>query len=146
MVFIFSFYRNYIFQRVPFTNLVMLVTYSGCSCATRSVSLEPVEVIYDEDVRCDRMRNGTFRKLPEPCVHHHPEVSRNSNQYFYVTIFLERVFWINQFQPTKSNNSLQLPCCFSLLELDDDTQRAYSPTSALFQTEKTYFTPKILCN
>lgn len=65
--------KNYIFQRIPFTNLVMLVTYSGCSCSTRTVSLEPEEVIYDEEVRCERMRNGTFRKLPEPCVHHHPE-------------------------------------------------------------------------
>lgn len=65
--------KNYIFQRVPFTNLVMLVTYSGCSCSTSTASLEPEEVEYEDKDRCDRMRNGTFRKLPEPCVHHHPE-------------------------------------------------------------------------
>ncbi|GFY46451.1 hypothetical protein TNIN_133223 [Trichonephila inaurata madagascariensis] len=72
--------KNYIVQMVPYTNLMMLVTYSEeCSCDNSSLTetntqpLELEEVIYDEDERCYRMRNGTLRKLPEPCVHHHPE-------------------------------------------------------------------------
>ncbi|XP_042896013.1 voltage-dependent calcium channel subunit alpha-2/delta-3 isoform X4 [Parasteatoda tepidariorum] len=71
--------RNYIIQKVPYTNLVMVVTYSECACDNITVSesyshsLELNEIVYDEEERCQRMRNGTLRKLPEKCVHHHPE-------------------------------------------------------------------------
>ncbi|KAG8191045.1 hypothetical protein JTE90_029487 [Oedothorax gibbosus] len=72
--------KNYIVQRVPYTNLMMLVTYSECSCDNISLSemdssqaLELEEVMYEEEERCQRMKNGTLRKLPEPCVHRHPE-------------------------------------------------------------------------
>ncbi|XP_035206488.1 voltage-dependent calcium channel subunit alpha-2/delta-3-like isoform X2 [Stegodyphus dumicola] len=74
--------KNYIVQRVPHTNLIMLVTYipglgdlnqTDDRTGVRTQSLAPEEVIYEEEVRCQRMRNGTIRKLPESCVHHHPE-------------------------------------------------------------------------
>ncbi|XP_054709494.1 voltage-dependent calcium channel subunit alpha-2/delta-3-like [Uloborus diversus] len=75
--------KNYVVQGVPYTNLVMLVMYGNCTCGdsggyaethiTSLYSPEPQEIGYNEEERCQRMRNGTLRKLPEPCVHHHPE-------------------------------------------------------------------------
>ena len=70
--------RSYSIQKIPHSNLVLLVVSSSedfkSDSVKRKVSVEPLEIAYNETERCDRMHNHLFRLRPSVCIGYHPEV------------------------------------------------------------------------
>ena len=71
--------RSYSIQKIPHSNLVLLVVASSSDdyksdSVKPKVSVEPLEIAYNETERCDRMHNHLFRLRPSVCIGYHPEV------------------------------------------------------------------------
>lgn len=69
--------RPYFFQRIPYSNLLLLVIDAsqspGCSV---KVSAQPTEMGYDEEFPCYKLSlNDLERRRLDECFTEHPEVS-----------------------------------------------------------------------
>ena len=70
------FYRKYVSQYVPHTNLIMvLVINPSCSCTKTTVDIEPKEVIYTKERQCELLKKEKNRKRPSSCHNYHPQVN-----------------------------------------------------------------------
>ncbi|XP_006891437.1 PREDICTED: voltage-dependent calcium channel subunit alpha-2/delta-4 [Elephantulus edwardii] len=66
--------KIFVMQRIPNSNLLLLVTDSTCDCSIfPQVLQEATEVKYNTSVKCDRMRSQKLRQRPDTCHAFHPE-------------------------------------------------------------------------
>ena len=66
---------GFVLERVPLTNLVMLVVNALCSCEDQKMSIEPEEVPYPPDTLCERLLAEPYRRRPKMCTRYHVGVS-----------------------------------------------------------------------
>ncbi|XP_071017560.1 voltage-dependent calcium channel subunit alpha-2/delta-3-like [Oncorhynchus clarkii lewisi] len=66
--------RSFVIQQIPSSNLFMVVVDNKCDCSsTLPVSMDPIEIMYNESLKCDRLKFQKDRKRPESCHPFHPE-------------------------------------------------------------------------
>ncbi|XP_059114455.1 voltage-dependent calcium channel subunit alpha-2/delta-4 isoform X3 [Peromyscus eremicus] len=66
--------KTFVMQKIPSSNLLLLVTDRTCDCSIYSPILqEATEVKYNASVKCNRMRSQKPRRRPGPCHAFHPE-------------------------------------------------------------------------
>ncbi|XP_046882487.1 voltage-dependent calcium channel subunit alpha-2/delta-3-like [Hypomesus transpacificus] len=66
--------RSFVIQQIPSSNLFMVVVDNKCECSSAPVvSMEPIEIMYNESLKCDRLKFQKDRKRPESCHPFHPE-------------------------------------------------------------------------
>ncbi|XP_052465352.1 voltage-dependent calcium channel subunit alpha-2/delta-3 isoform X2 [Carassius gibelio] len=66
--------RTFVIQQIPSSNLFMVVVENKCDCSsTPPVTMEPIEIIYNESLKCDRLKFQKDRRRPKSCHPFHPE-------------------------------------------------------------------------
>ncbi|XP_077459637.1 voltage-dependent calcium channel subunit alpha-2/delta-3 isoform X1 [Stigmatopora argus] len=66
--------RSFVIQQIPSSNLFMVVVDNKCDCSNvPPVTMDPVEIMYNESHKCDRLKFQKDRKKPESCHPFHPE-------------------------------------------------------------------------
>lgn len=64
--------NNYSVNRVPGTNLLLVVVDALCACANDlPVSVQPIEKEYSDEYICQKLQTEMFRKRPEQCHAYH---------------------------------------------------------------------------
>ncbi|XP_051531450.1 voltage-dependent calcium channel subunit alpha-2/delta-3 [Myxocyprinus asiaticus] len=66
--------RTFVIQQIPSSNLFMVVVENKCDFSlTPPVTMEPIEIIYNESLKCDRLKFQKDRRRPQSCHPFHPE-------------------------------------------------------------------------
>ncbi|XP_071349527.1 voltage-dependent calcium channel subunit alpha-2/delta-3-like isoform X2 [Trachinotus anak] len=66
--------RSFVIQQIPSSNLFMVVVDNKCDCSSAfPVTMDPIEIMYNESLKCDRLKFQKDRKKPESCHPFHPE-------------------------------------------------------------------------
>ncbi|XP_061583138.1 voltage-dependent calcium channel subunit alpha-2/delta-3 isoform X3 [Cololabis saira] len=66
--------RSFVIQQIPSSNLFMVVVDNKCDCSSiPPVTMDPIEIMYNESLKCDRLKFQKDRKKPESCHPFHPE-------------------------------------------------------------------------
>ncbi|XP_016338274.1 voltage-dependent calcium channel subunit alpha-2/delta-3-like [Sinocyclocheilus anshuiensis] len=66
--------RTFVIQQIPSSNLFMVVVENKCDCSsTPPVTMEPIEIIYNESLKCDRLKFQKDRRRPQSCHPFHQE-------------------------------------------------------------------------
>uniref|UniRef100_H3DB17 Calcium voltage-gated channel auxiliary subunit alpha2delta 3 n=1 Tax=Tetraodon nigroviridis TaxID=99883 RepID=H3DB17_TETNG len=66
--------RSFVIQQIPSSNLFMVVVDNKCDCSSiPPVTMDPIEIIHNESLKCDRLKFQKDRKKPESCHPFHPE-------------------------------------------------------------------------
>ncbi|XP_037108816.1 voltage-dependent calcium channel subunit alpha-2/delta-3 [Syngnathus acus] len=66
--------RSFVIQQIPSSNLFMVVVDNKCNCNNAPpVTMDPIEIMYNESLKCDRLKFQKDRKKPESCHPFHPE-------------------------------------------------------------------------
>lgn len=75
-IFIFQF-RPFSVQKIPHSNLILLVVDTLCPCGSKQLSITPQEILYDAaNGGCShKSKDSLYRKRPPKCINYHPEVS-----------------------------------------------------------------------
>ncbi|XP_016122928.1 voltage-dependent calcium channel subunit alpha-2/delta-3-like [Sinocyclocheilus grahami] len=66
--------RTFVIQQIPSSNLFMVVVENKCDCSSAPpVTMEPIEIIYNESLKCDRLKFQKDRRRPQSCHPFHLE-------------------------------------------------------------------------
>ncbi|XP_066527450.1 voltage-dependent calcium channel subunit alpha-2/delta-3 [Hoplias malabaricus] len=66
--------RTFVIQQIPSSNLFMVVVENKCDCSSAPpVTMEPIEIIYNESLKCERLKFHKDRRRPDSCHPFHPE-------------------------------------------------------------------------
>ncbi|XP_077948013.1 voltage-dependent calcium channel subunit alpha-2/delta-3 [Gasterosteus aculeatus] len=66
--------RSFVIQQIPSSNLFMVVVDNKCDCSSSPpVTMDPNEIMYNESLKCDRLKFQKDRKKPDSCHPFHPE-------------------------------------------------------------------------
>ncbi|XP_031424440.1 voltage-dependent calcium channel subunit alpha-2/delta-3-like [Clupea harengus] len=66
--------KTFVIQQIPSSNLFMVVVDNKCDCSSiSSVTMEPIEIMYNESLKCERLKFQKDRKKPDSCHPFHPE-------------------------------------------------------------------------
>ncbi|XP_056591447.1 voltage-dependent calcium channel subunit alpha-2/delta-3 isoform X1 [Triplophysa dalaica] len=66
--------RTFVIQQIPSSNLFMVVVENKCDCSfAPRVTMEPIEIIYNESLKCDRLKFQKDRRRPQSCHPFHPQ-------------------------------------------------------------------------
>nr|XP_022915064.1 voltage-dependent calcium channel subunit alpha-2/delta-3 isoform X1 [Onthophagus taurus] len=67
--------RPFSVQKVPHSNLILLVVDTLCPCGSKQLSITPQELIYDNgNGRClHKPKESLYRRRPPKCINYHPE-------------------------------------------------------------------------
>lgn len=66
--------RSFVIQQIPSSNLFMIVVDNKCDCSNAlAVTMDPIEIMYNESLKCDRLKFQKDRRKPESCHPFHPE-------------------------------------------------------------------------
>ncbi|XP_078047218.1 voltage-dependent calcium channel subunit stolid isoform X3 [Augochlora pura] len=64
--------RPFSVQKIPHTNLILLVVDTLCPCGSKQLSIEPIEAITEAGA-CSARRERLYRRRPPKCINYHPE-------------------------------------------------------------------------
>lgn len=65
-------------QKVPYSNLILLVVDTTCPCGSKQLSITSEEIVYDNKSGngcLHKPKDGLYRRRPPKCINYHPEVS-----------------------------------------------------------------------
>ncbi|XP_063064991.1 voltage-dependent calcium channel subunit alpha-2/delta-3 [Engraulis encrasicolus] len=66
--------KSFVIQQIPSSNLFMVVVDNKCDCRDAGpVTMDPIEIMYNESLKCDRLRFQKDRRRPDTCHPFHPE-------------------------------------------------------------------------
>ncbi|XP_008592655.1 PREDICTED: voltage-dependent calcium channel subunit alpha-2/delta-3-like [Galeopterus variegatus] len=66
--------RSFVIQQIPSSNLFMVVVDSSCLCeSVAPITMAPIEIRYNESLKCERLKAQKIRRRPESCHGFHPE-------------------------------------------------------------------------
>ncbi|XP_064162673.1 voltage-dependent calcium channel subunit alpha-2/delta-3-like isoform X1 [Anguilla rostrata] len=66
--------RSFVIQQIPSSNLFMVVVDNKCDCSSAPpVTMEPIELMYNESLKCERLKLQKDRKRPDSCHPFHAE-------------------------------------------------------------------------
>lgn len=74
--------RPFSVQKIPHSNLILLVVDTLCPCGSKQLSITPQEMVYDNgNGGClHKPKDSLYRRRPPKCINYHPEVSNNITQ------------------------------------------------------------------
>uniref|UniRef100_G1T3K7 Calcium voltage-gated channel auxiliary subunit alpha2delta 3 n=1 Tax=Oryctolagus cuniculus TaxID=9986 RepID=G1T3K7_RABIT len=65
---------SFVIQQIPSSNLFMVVVDSSCLCeSVAPITMAPIEIRYNESLKCERLKAQKIRRRPESCHGFHPE-------------------------------------------------------------------------
>lgn len=77
-----AYFRPFSVQKIPCSNLILLVVDTLCPCGSKQLSITPQEVSYDSvqgmavTTQCRiKPQEMMYRRRPPKCMNYHPEVS-----------------------------------------------------------------------
>ncbi|XP_060516283.1 voltage-dependent calcium channel subunit alpha-2/delta-3 isoform X2 [Cylas formicarius] len=67
--------RPFSVQKIPFSNLILLVVDNTCPCGSKQLSINPQELVYEaKDTGClHKPKSNLYRRRPPKCINYHPE-------------------------------------------------------------------------
>ncbi|XP_031422184.1 voltage-dependent calcium channel subunit alpha-2/delta-3 isoform X2 [Clupea harengus] len=66
--------KSFVIQQIPSSNLFMVVVDNKCDCQEAGpITMEPIEIMYNESLKCDRLRFQKDRRRPDTCHPFHPD-------------------------------------------------------------------------
>nr|XP_045758148.1 voltage-dependent calcium channel subunit alpha-2/delta-3 [Mirounga angustirostris] len=66
--------KSFVIQQIPSSNLFMVVVDSSCLCeSVTPITMAPIEIRYNESLKCERLKAQKIRRRPESCHGFHPE-------------------------------------------------------------------------
>ncbi|XP_056432369.1 voltage-dependent calcium channel subunit alpha-2/delta-3-like [Gadus chalcogrammus] len=66
--------KSFVVQQIPSSNLFMVVVDNKCDCSmVEQITMDPVEIIYNESLKCERLKFQKDRRRPDTCHPFHPE-------------------------------------------------------------------------
>ncbi|XP_066499389.1 voltage-dependent calcium channel subunit alpha-2/delta-3 isoform X2 [Hoplias malabaricus] len=66
--------KSFVIQQIPSSNLFMVVVDNKCTCKDYGpITMDPIEIMYNESLKCDRLRLQKDRRRPDTCHPFHPE-------------------------------------------------------------------------
>nr|XP_023676759.1 voltage-dependent calcium channel subunit alpha-2/delta-3-like [Paramormyrops kingsleyae]XP_023676760.1 voltage-dependent calcium channel subunit alpha-2/delta-3-like [Paramormyrops kingsleyae]XP_023676761.1 voltage-dependent calcium channel subunit alpha-2/delta-3-like [Paramormyrops kingsleyae] len=66
--------KSFVIQQIPSSNLFMVVVDNKCECnSAKPITMEPIEIIYNESLKCERLKFQKERRRPDSCHPFHPE-------------------------------------------------------------------------
>ncbi|XP_027442672.1 voltage-dependent calcium channel subunit alpha-2/delta-3 isoform X5 [Zalophus californianus] len=66
--------KSFVIQQIPSSNLFMVVVDSSCLCESMTpITMAPIEIRYNESLKCERLKAQKIRRRPESCHGFHPE-------------------------------------------------------------------------
>ncbi|XP_039336638.1 voltage-dependent calcium channel subunit alpha-2/delta-3 isoform X5 [Mauremys reevesii] len=67
-------FKSFVIQQIPSSNLFMVVVDNECNCESiLPITMEPIEIRYNESLKCERLKSQKIRRRPESCHGFHPE-------------------------------------------------------------------------
>ncbi|XP_053149268.1 voltage-dependent calcium channel subunit alpha-2/delta-3 isoform X4 [Hemicordylus capensis] len=67
-------FKSFVIQQIQNSNLFMVVVSNECDCESISpITMEPIEIRYNESLKCERLKSHKIRRRPESCHGFHPE-------------------------------------------------------------------------
>nr|XP_060622048.1 voltage-dependent calcium channel subunit alpha-2/delta-3 isoform X3 [Anolis sagrei ordinatus] len=67
-------FKSFVIQQIQNSNLFMVVVSNECECESVSpITMEPIEIRYNESLKCERLKSHKIRRRPESCHGFHPE-------------------------------------------------------------------------
>uniref|UniRef100_A0A803JAZ7 Calcium channel, voltage-dependent, alpha 2/delta subunit 3 n=1 Tax=Xenopus tropicalis TaxID=8364 RepID=A0A803JAZ7_XENTR len=67
-------FKSFVIQQIPSSNLFMVVVDNVCSCSSVTpITMAPIEIRYNESLKCERLKSQKIRRRPEACHGFHPE-------------------------------------------------------------------------
>ncbi|XP_055503491.1 voltage-dependent calcium channel subunit alpha-2/delta-3 isoform X1 [Leucoraja erinacea] len=66
-------HKSFVIQQIPSSNLFMVVVDASCDCSIGPVTMDPIEIIYNESKKCDTLRSRKIRRRPDSCHPFHAE-------------------------------------------------------------------------
>ncbi|XP_016348532.1 voltage-dependent calcium channel subunit alpha-2/delta-3 [Sinocyclocheilus anshuiensis] len=69
--------KSFVIQQIPSSNLFMVVIDNTCDCSDFGpVNMDPIEIMYNESLKCERLKFQKERRRPDTChPFHHEENS-----------------------------------------------------------------------
>ncbi|XP_061553313.1 voltage-dependent calcium channel subunit alpha-2/delta-3-like isoform X5 [Phycodurus eques] len=66
--------KSFVIQQIPSSNLFMVVVDNKCDCSMfEPITMDPVEIMYIESLKCERLKMQKDRRRPDTCHPFHPE-------------------------------------------------------------------------
>nr|XP_055023861.1 voltage-dependent calcium channel subunit alpha-2/delta-3 isoform X1 [Misgurnus anguillicaudatus] len=66
--------KSFVIQQIPSSNLFMVVIDNECDCSEfGDVTLKPIEMMYNESLKCERLKFQKDRRRPDTCHPFHSE-------------------------------------------------------------------------
>ncbi|XP_015203820.1 voltage-dependent calcium channel subunit alpha-2/delta-3 isoform X2 [Lepisosteus oculatus] len=66
--------KSFVIQQIPSSNLFMVVVDNKCDCKSAPpITMEPIEIMYNESLKCERLKLQKDRRRPDSCHPFHPE-------------------------------------------------------------------------
>ncbi|XP_078066286.1 voltage-dependent calcium channel subunit alpha-2/delta-3 [Mustelus asterias] len=66
-------HKSFVIQQIPSSNLFMVVVDASCDCAIGPITMDPIEIMYNESLKCDHLRSQKIRRRPDSCHPFHAE-------------------------------------------------------------------------
>ncbi|XP_060691567.1 voltage-dependent calcium channel subunit alpha-2/delta-3 isoform X3 [Hemiscyllium ocellatum] len=66
-------YKSFVIQQIPSSNLFMVVVDASCDCPVGPITMDPIEIMYNESQKCDHLRSQKIRRRPDSCHPFHAE-------------------------------------------------------------------------
>ncbi|XP_048462681.1 voltage-dependent calcium channel subunit alpha-2/delta-3 [Rhincodon typus] len=66
-------YKSFVIQQIPSSNLFMVVVDASCDCPIGPITMDPIEIMYNESQKCDHLRSQKIRRRPDSCHPFHAE-------------------------------------------------------------------------
>ncbi|CAG6021517.1 unnamed protein product [Menidia menidia] len=67
-------FKSFVIQQIPSSNLFMVVVDSKCDCSMfEPITMDPIEIMYNESLKCERLKMQKDRRRPDTCHPFHPE-------------------------------------------------------------------------
>ncbi|XP_043977760.1 voltage-dependent calcium channel subunit alpha-2/delta-3 isoform X1 [Gambusia affinis] len=66
--------KSFVIQQIPSSNLFMVVVDNKCDCSQFGpITMDPFEIMYNESLKCERLKMQKDRRRPDTCHPFHPE-------------------------------------------------------------------------
>ncbi|XP_039903516.1 voltage-dependent calcium channel subunit alpha-2/delta-3 isoform X1 [Simochromis diagramma] len=66
--------KSFVIQQIPSSNLFMVVVDNKCDCSMfEPITMDPIEIMYNESLKCERLKMQKDRRRPDTCHPFHPE-------------------------------------------------------------------------
>uniref|UniRef100_A0A1A8QLJ2 Calcium channel, voltage-dependent, alpha 2/delta subunit 3 n=1 Tax=Nothobranchius rachovii TaxID=451742 RepID=A0A1A8QLJ2_9TELE len=66
--------KSFVIQQIPSSNLFMVVVDNTCDCSNfEPITMEPIEIMYNESLKCERIKVQKDRRRPDTCHPFHSE-------------------------------------------------------------------------